>query len=84
MDLGVHSLFESFLDKVRGLKEEKLIFEKGISCRGFPFLNMKVVTLTEKVIMNSLSYRLLVPTALNFLEELLFFIYGETKNDESV
>jgi hypothetical protein len=45
---------------------------------------MKAVTLIEKMIMSSMRYRLIVPTALSFLEELLFFIYGETRNDESV
>ena len=45
---------------------------------------MKSVTLTEKVIMNSLRYRLMIPTALNFLDELLLFIYGDTKNNSSV
>jgi hypothetical protein len=78
LDFGVHSLIDSFLDKLRGLKDHKMIFEKWISCLGFPSLTMKVVTLTEKVIMSSLRYRLMVPTPLNFLEELLFFIYGDT------
>ena len=45
---------------------------------------MKAVTLAENNIMNSMSYRLLVPTAVNFLEELLFLIYGEDMSDESV
>jgi hypothetical protein len=54
-----------------------MISENWVSARGPTSLDMKSVTLTEKVIMSSMRYRLMVPTALNFLEELLFFIYGE-------
>ena len=74
----MHSLFNSFIDKVRGLNDVNMISEDLVSSRGPTSLDIKAVTLTEKVIMSSMRYRLMVPTALNFLEELLFFIYGET------
>jgi hypothetical protein len=61
-----------------------LISENWVSARGLSSLDMKAVTLIEKMIMSSMRYRLIVPTPLSFLEELLFFIYGETRNDESV
>ena len=80
----MHSLFDSFINKLRGLIDHNLISENWVSARGLSSLDMKAVTLIEKMIMSSMRYRLIVPTPLSFLEELLFFIYGETRNDESV
>ena len=80
----MQSLLDSFLEKVRDQNDSDMISEKKVSARCPTSLGMKAVTLAENNIMNSMSYRLLVPTALSFLEELLFLIYGEDMSDESV
>jgi len=80
----LQSLLDSFLEKVRDQNDSDMISEKKVFARCPTSLGMKAVTLAENNIMNSMSYRLLVPTALNFLEELLFLIYGEDMSDESV